>query len=103
MRYPLDTHAFVWTVGDPTHLSETARTTLNDIRDELLASPVSIWEMSIKHYLGRWPEVAPFMDGALHAQFSRRLGTRELVVRSSHTRLAGQFWFSALSRGLLKR
>lgn len=91
MRYLLDTHVLAWAVGDPARLSETARTILSDVSNELLVSPANIWEMSIKHHLGKWPEVAPFMDEALYAQFSRRLGTQELVIRSSHTRLAGQF------------
>ena len=91
MRYLLDTHTLAWAVGDPTYLSEKALERLNDISSELLVSPVSIWEMSIKHHLGKWPEVAPFMDEALYAGFIKRLGAQELVIRSSHTRLAGGF------------
>ncbi len=47
--------------------------------------------MSIKHYAGKWSEVAPFMDEARYAEFAQRLGVRELVIRTSHTRLAGRF------------
>ena len=91
MRYLLDTHTFAWAVGDPTRLGETALELLSTISNELLVSPASIWEMSIKHHLGKWPEVAPFMDETLYAGFIKRLGAQELFVRSSHTRLAGQF------------
>lgn len=90
-RYLLDTHTLAWAVGDPTLLSETARAHLRDPKNELLASPASIWEMSIKHHAGKWLEVAPFMDEARYTEFSQRLDLRELVIRTSHTRLAGQF------------
>lgn len=91
MRYLLDTHVLAWAVGDPARLSETARAILSGVSNELLASPASIWEMSSKYNLGKWPEVAPFIDETLYAQFSRRLATQELVIRASHMRLAGQF------------
>lgn len=91
MRYLLDTHTLAWAVGDPTLLSETAKRSLRDPKNELFVSPVSIWEMSIKHYAGKWSEVAPFMDEARYAEFSQRLNAQELAIRIPHTRLAGQF------------
>ncbi len=91
MRFLLDTHTFAWAVGQPALLSETVRELLKHPGNQLLVSPVSIWEMSIKHKLGRWPEVAPFMDEVLYAQFLAQLGAEELAVFSRHTRLAGQF------------
>ena len=91
MRYLLDTHALAWAVGDPSRLGRRSRELLGDPANDLLVSPASIWEMSIKHRLGKWPEVAPFMDEQLYRQFSRRLGTQELAIRHQHARLAGQF------------
>ncbi len=91
MRCLLDTHTLAWTVGDPTLLSETAKRYLRDPKNELLVSPASIWEISIKHHAGKWSEVAPFMDEARYAEFSQRLNLQELLIRTSHTRLAGQF------------
>ena len=91
MRYLLDTHTLAWMVGNPTRLSETAYTLLSDVNNDLLVSPVSIWEMSIKYRSGKWPEVAPFIDESLYTQLSQRLRLQELAIRSAHTRLAGQF------------
>jgi PIN domain nuclease of toxin-antitoxin system len=91
VRFLLDTHAFAWAVGDPDRLGDTATATLREVDNELLVSPASIWEMSIKHHLGKWPEVAPFMDEQLYGDFTARLGVRELSIRTSHARLAGQF------------
>ena len=78
-------------MGDPSLLGERTHALLLDPNNELLVSPASVWEMSIKHRAGRWPEVAPFMDEQLYAGFARRLGVRELPVRVPHARLAGQF------------
>ena len=91
MRCLLDTHTFAWAVGAPTQLGERARTLIADSSVSLLVSPASIWEMSIKHALGKWPEVAPFLDDKLFVQLRSRLGLTELPVRIPHTRLAGQF------------
>ncbi|UCH25590.1 MAG: type II toxin-antitoxin system VapC family toxin [Trueperaceae bacterium] len=91
MRYLLDTHTLAWAVGDPSLLGSNARQLLEDTDNELLVSPVSIWEMSIKHHSGRWPEVGPFLDEERFSYFCQRLGLQELVVRIPHTRLAGSF------------
>lgn len=91
MRYLLDTHTFAWAIGDPSQLGAVAADLLRDVGNELLVSPVSVWELSIKHHLGKWPAVAPFMDERLYESFTDRLGTKELVVQTSHARLAGQF------------
>lgn len=91
MRYLLDTHTLAWAVGDPDLLGPDARRLLQDPANELLVSPVSIWEMSIKHRAGRWPDVGAFLDDERYAQISLRLGVREFPIRISHARLAGGF------------
>ncbi len=90
-RYLLDTHTFAWAVGDPSLLSETARTLLRDPRNDLLISAATSWEMSIKHHLGKWPEVSPFFDEALYTGFLTTLRATELPIRHAHARLAGQW------------
>ncbi len=91
MRYLLDTHTLAWAVGNPSLLSERAFAILLTPKNELLVSPASIWEMSIKHRAGKWPEVAPFMDEQQYTGFAQRLRVQELPIRVPHTRLAGQF------------
>ena len=91
MRLLLDTHALAWAVAAPENLSETARAALEDPATRIYVSPVSIWEMSIKFKLGKWPEVAPFLDDVTYTQFLFRLDAEELCITSRHTRLAGQF------------
>lgn len=53
MRILLDTCTFLWLVeGDP-NLSATAREAIVDPENEVLLSPASAWEITIKHGLGR--------------------------------------------------
>ncbi|MBL6752432.1 MAG: type II toxin-antitoxin system VapC family toxin [Nevskia sp.] len=53
MRLLLDTHPLLWAAGQPEKLSAAARTLLDDPRNELLFSAVSLWEIAIKRSLGR--------------------------------------------------
>ncbi|GHF64671.1 PIN domain nuclease of toxin-antitoxin system [Deinococcus metalli] len=91
MRYLLDTHTFAWAVGDPSRLSPAAHAVVRAPENTLLVSAVSTWEMSIKHHLGKWPEVAPFLDDALYATFLEHLRAEELPIMHAHARLAGQW------------
>ncbi|WP_425146901.1 type II toxin-antitoxin system VapC family toxin [Deinococcus sp.] len=91
LSYLLDTHALAWAVGAPDLLSDPARAILRDPAHLLLVSAASIWEMSIKHHLGKWPEAAPFLDEQMYASFLKSLRAQELSIRAAHARLAGQW------------
>ena len=91
MRCLLDTHTFVWAVQQPTLLSHTATQLLENPATQVFISAVSVWEMSLKHQLGKWREVAAFMDDDLYTNFLLRLNATELEISSRHARLAGQF------------
>jgi PIN domain nuclease of toxin-antitoxin system len=53
MKLLLDTHVLLWAAGQPEHLSAAARSLLEDSGNELLFSAASLWEIAIKHHLGR--------------------------------------------------
>jgi len=53
MRYLLDTHALLWFDGTPDKLSPKVLDILLDEGNELYLSHASIWEMQIKHQLGK--------------------------------------------------
>lgn len=53
MRVLLDTHAFLWWVEDSPKLSERARETIADERNEVLFSVVSAWEIVMKVGVGK--------------------------------------------------
>lgn len=53
MRLLLDTHALFWFVTADPQLSPIARQAIADPNNEKLVSLVSVWEIAIKHSLGR--------------------------------------------------
>jgi Uncharacterized protein conserved in bacteria len=81
VRLLLDTHILLWAAYSPARLSGTARNLLDDDRNELVFSAVSIWEVTIK--VGRGP--APF--DVVPSVFRRGLieaGYIELDITSAH-------------------
>jgi PIN domain nuclease of toxin-antitoxin system len=53
MRVLLDTHAFLWWIGNAPELSNKARKCISNAENECLFSLVSAWEISIKSSLGK--------------------------------------------------
>jgi len=49
----LDTHLLLWAAGQPDRLSEEARSMITEPRNALWFSAASLWEITIKHELGR--------------------------------------------------
>lgn len=49
----LDTHAFLWLVGEPDRVGEDVRERLADRQAELLVSAASAWEAATKQRLGK--------------------------------------------------
>jgi PIN domain nuclease of toxin-antitoxin system len=78
----LDTHLVLWAAGQPDRLSSAARALLDDPLNELLFSSASLWEIAIKHGLGR-------DDFKADARLLRRglldNGYNELAITGEHT------------------
>lgn len=53
MKLLLDTHLLLWSAGEPARLSAAARELIDDPANEPIFSAVSLWEIAIKHGLGR--------------------------------------------------
>jgi PIN domain nuclease of toxin-antitoxin system len=51
----LDTCTFLWIITGAKELSPVARELFTDPANEVLLSAVSVWELSVKHALGRLP------------------------------------------------
>ncbi len=62
MRLLLDTHTFIWYVTDNPRLSANVKRLIEDENNEKLVSIASIWEMAIKHSIGRLNFSLPFME-----------------------------------------
>lgn len=82
MRALLDTHAYLWMLGDPERLSPRARRTCADARTVLFVSVASAWEVAIK--LGRG---SLRLDVSLAELFSTHMATARvelLEIKLSH-------------------
>lgn len=51
--YLLDTHALLWSIGQSHLLSTVARDLIRDRANEVVASSVSLWEISLKYGMGK--------------------------------------------------
>ncbi len=81
MKLLLDTHVLLWAAGMPERLSEDARALIEAEENTLIFSAASLWEMAIKHSLGR-------SDFRVDARVLRRglldNGYGELPILSEH-------------------
>ncbi len=59
MKFLLDTCTFLWVISDDPALSEENRSAFSDPANEVFLSAVSVWEILIKHTLGRLPLPEP--------------------------------------------
>jgi len=82
MKILLDTHLLLWAAGQPNQLSMSARTYLDDLNNELIFSPASLWEIAIKRKLGR-PDFR--VDPRLLRRGLLDNGYTELAITSDHT------------------
>jgi PIN domain nuclease of toxin-antitoxin system len=81
MKLLLDTHLLLWAAGSPDRLPAAARSLLEDPQNEPIFSSASLWEVAIKHGLGR-------ADFRVDARLLRRglldNGYGELPITSEH-------------------
>lgn len=55
MKYLLDTCTFLWVSQQPSMLSKTAVAVIDDPKNDLYLSDLSIWEITLKHSAGKLP------------------------------------------------
>ena len=79
-RYLLDTHLLLWALAGTLHPSVQAM--LQGGQDEILFSPVNIWEIAIKAALGK-PDFNANADEIAHAAIAS--GFHELPLTSAAT------------------
>jgi len=81
MKLLLDTHIALWAVTDSPRLPEAARSAILASQNEVWISAASIWEISIKHALGRGGMPISGTE-ALH--WFTVSGYRHLPITSTH-------------------
>lgn len=86
MKILLDTHILLWAAGDPSRLSADLHDMLESLDNELFFSAASLWEITIKHSLGR-------SDFKVDARVLRRglidNAYTELTINSEHAVTVG--------------
>ena len=80
-KYLLDTHVILWAGLDVKRLSRKAKSILENPENVLYFSPVSLWEISIKHE--KHPEQMAVTSERAR-EIAVKMGFIELPVRSRH-------------------
>lgn len=81
MRLLLDTHVALWAIADDSRLSAAARLLIETSTNEVLVSAVSVWEIAIKHALGRGDMP---ISAAQALAFFQQAGFSLLAVSAAH-------------------
>jgi PIN domain nuclease of toxin-antitoxin system len=81
MKLLLDTHVALWAITDSPRLSKQARDLILDAENEIQVSAASIWEIAIKHGLGRGDMP---ISGEEALGYFRAAGYRLLPVLPEH-------------------
>jgi PIN domain nuclease of toxin-antitoxin system len=85
MRLLLDTHAWLWWLGDDRRLGRRARQALANPRSEVYVSAVSAYEIAIKMALGKLRVKKADLETEIAAN-----GFLELPIRTRHALAAGR-------------
>lgn len=51
MKYLLDTHVLLWCLFEPKKLNDRQKTVILDVHNDVFASAISFWEISLKYSL----------------------------------------------------
>ena len=84
MRLLLDTHVALWAITDSPKLAEEARRLIRVPANQIHISAASVWEISIKHGLGRG---AVPLSGSEAAAWFAKAGYAFLPVTAEHAAL----------------
>lgn len=81
MNLLLDTHVALWAITDSPKLSPKARELIQSPKTNVWISAASVWEIAIKHGLGRGDMPVSSLD-ALH--YFQESGYRVLAIEAEH-------------------
>jgi PIN domain nuclease of toxin-antitoxin system len=93
-RYLVDTQVWLWMQSDPDRLRDETRAIVEDVRNDILLSAASAWEIAIKFRLGKLP--LPEAPGSYVPDRMRRSGTSPLPVEHAHALRTAELPGSAL-------
>ena len=81
MRLLLDTHVALWAIADSPELPTKARQLILDTGNEIYTSAASVWEISIKHSLGRGNMP---ISGEQARQYFQKAGYHSVPITAEH-------------------
>lgn len=81
MRLLLDTHIALWAIADSPRLPGHARKLILDPANSIHVSTASVWEIAIKHMLGRGDMP---VSGSQASAYFRQSGYLELPIIDAH-------------------
>ncbi|OBI18107.1 twitching motility protein PilT [Mycobacterium sp. E2327] len=81
-RYLIDTHVWLWLQSDPDRLRDETRAIVEEVRNTILLSAASAWEIAIKYRLGKL--ALPEAPASYVPDRMRRSGTFALPVDHAH-------------------
>lgn len=82
MNILLDTHAFLWLRNAPQKIPEKVLTAYYDMNNDVFLSMASVWEMQIKHQLGKLELKTPLSK--LIGEQSAKNGLQILPIETYH-------------------
>lgn len=83
MTLLIDTHCWLWWLSEPESLGQAALSLLRHAENTILLSPVSSWEIAIRHSIGRLP--LPEKPEEFVSSRMERDGLISLPIHHSHT------------------
>ena len=87
MRVLLDTHALLWALEENPRLGAKAREAIGAPENEILVSAASVFEITLKHRIGKLPEAARHIANWNDAL--SELAVVPLAISVAHAELAG--------------
>lgn len=84
----LDTHTLLWALYEPGKLSSGVRQLLENPKNTRLVSAASLWEIAIKHKLGRLALGGDFLKN--YRVYLRVFLADELCIKGAHVVVAPQ-------------
>ena len=88
LKLLLDTHALLWALYEPHKLPVSIRQLLEDPKNTRLVSTASLWEIAIKHKLGKLALGGDFLKN--YRAYLRVFLAEELCIEGAHVVLAPQ-------------
>jgi PIN domain nuclease of toxin-antitoxin system len=85
----LDTHAFLWLLGEPNRLPGGLVAVLEDPVNRVLVSAASVMEVATKVRIGKLPTASHLVDPAVWSSRSRQMGLEPLPITQDHALAAG--------------